>query len=362
MALSLTNSSGIWGDLESKDQQFEIVEHKSFFLGDSGSAVPIRYVMNLTNLTVQSGQIISFSPILGPNEIIREKGKSKKSKVITKNKLVRVNKDTELVLDSENGNIKFDVDVNKKAGDISRNDNADHLASAGIGEYEILVNDGKKLFAIAKYEMSKVSIERKDGTSIEIPVSRSNQTPWRNVSFNRAREACRAIGPNFSIPSSQQWIQAFGNDEKVHGNTDRGQSIQAPNETCRLSKDTEWNEFVCQTGTGPSTWRTRKGVEDLIGNLHEWVESPSVLENSTLRGKTGYIEKLNGTVPTKLTSEKEANRSYYHHSGLNETATRMGGSYDSRIQAGKFMQLHDRTPFENDEKTGFRCVYEKNKK
>ena len=143
-----------------------------------------------------------------------------------------------------------------------------HPTAMGTGPHPAFLVNGveKREILIGSYQ-AVIS----DGEALSLP----SQDPAANVTFDAAREVCRAAGDGFHLMTNLEWallaLLSAANGHDVRGNTNRGKSHSHPEEKGTLAN----RGGITLTGSGPASWRhdgSMFGVSDLVGNIWEWVD------------------------------------------------------------------------------------------
>ncbi|MFB6158493.1 MAG: SUMF1/EgtB/PvdO family nonheme iron enzyme [Candidatus Nanohalobium sp.] len=223
-------------------------------------------------------------------------------------------------------------------------------------------------FYIFKYEASRKDANSTSEGESNIPYSQQGVEPWNDISQEEASKACNRLGENYSLPTNKQWQAATGaapgtSETFVNGNTDDGASYRSQQQSCRISEKADWNEKYCLTGTGPEEWETTTNMEDMKGNLWEWVSNTVNISSSKFPSdRSGWINSWNKkkAVPRDLSNKKASGiqNAYYYSASEGEFAIRRGGAWPSGEKAGLFSMLIDRKKTDSRASIGFRCVYE----
>jgi hypothetical protein len=209
--------------------------------------------------------------------------------------------------------------------------------------------------------------------------------PWRSVSAAVAKNACRALGPQFDLMSNREWITIARSAELIGANWSGG----APGSGRLVEGHTESSSTVepivdpadPYTGTGNDAsqlpdlgWEQRRtlviapGVEiwDLPGHVQEWVDwtaggpldgVPSPCMNGQLPGYScpGLVDDDFQSTTGTYDSSQGAGLVI----GGAGNAVRRGGQISDRTLglAGIYAFNTNRTQTDVFPATGFRCVF-----
>lgn len=117
--------------------------------------------------------------------------------------------------------------------------------------------------------------------------------PRTSVDYDVAKELCNNKGIGWHMMSIHEWaaiaLWSLANDTVPRGNTNYGQSHEEKIETARRSDngipgDISGNART-ETGKGPTTWshdHTEWGIQDLVGNVWEWLDQMMLSEGQVI--------------------------------------------------------------------------------
>ena len=172
-----------------------------------------------------------------------------------------------------------------------------------------------------------------------LPESKPEVMPWRYVSLTQAQQLCARVGKR--LPSNEEWYKIAS-------------GLNA--ESCTLTE-----KRSAPMLTGKAQCIAPSGVQDLVGNVWEWVDEEVV--NGSFEGvelpETGYVTLVNSNgvvVQTADVASDEFGKDYAWTDNEGVFGMIRGGFYGSGEDAGIFTQ-NMAIPF--DFKTagvGFRCV------
>ncbi len=172
------------------------------------------------------------------------------------------------------------------------------------------------------------------------PASQKEVQPWRFVSLTQAQQLCARVGKR--LPTNEEWYKYASGMSDVS--------------MCHIDTKKDRPET-----TGTASCTTPAGVEDVVGNVWEWVDgqvSEGVYDNRTLP-ESGYVSLVdqNGVVVTTSQSPlREFGDDYALTESQGLRGIIRGGFYGSGEDAGIYAQ-NLAVPL--DLKTtgvGFRCV------
>ncbi len=117
--------------------------------------------------------------------------------------------------------------------------------------------------------------------------------PRTSVNYDVAKALCSNKGEGWHMMSIHEWaaiaLWSLANDTEPRGNTNYGCSHENKLETARRSDNAMPGETSglgrTDTGKGPNTWshdHTEWGIQDLVGNVHEWVDQMMLSEGQVI--------------------------------------------------------------------------------
>jgi hypothetical protein len=168
----------------------------------------------------------------------------------------------------------------------------------GTGTPTMFLRDGEELgeVLIAKYLASPAE----NGCAVVGGVQ-----PLTEVDYDTAKALCNNKGTGWHLMSIHEWaaiaLWSLANNTVPRGNTNYGQSHENKIETARRADngvpgDTSGTGRT-DTGKGPATWshdHSEWGVQDLIGNVWEWLDQMVLNEGqivTTLDNNPAEIEQ-----------------------------------------------------------------------
>ncbi len=121
-------------------------------------------------------------------------------------------------------------------------------------------------FRIDAYEASRSNATAQTtGTGVTLACNYRGAIPWGNVSYADAKNACLDAGKR--LCTETEWMAACGAANAYpYGDTYQ-------KDTCNMSG-------VAATTGAKSSCKSAKGVYDMSGNLHEWVEGGKLMGGS----------------------------------------------------------------------------------
>jgi hypothetical protein len=157
----------------------------------------------------------------------------------------------------------------------------------GTGTCTAFISDGveRKEILIAKY-LASAGVN--GGCSVVGGI-----TPRTSVNYDTAKALCTSKGAGWHMMSIHEWcaisLWSLANDAVPRGNTNYGRSHEN-----KLEKGRRYDSLLAgdsagtgrtDTGTGPSTWShdgTEFGIQDLVGNVWEWVDQFKINEGQVV--------------------------------------------------------------------------------
>lgn len=255
-----------------------------------------------------------------------------------------------------------------------------HSGFAGCPDGYVLAPTGAfpgapATFCVAKYEM------KDDGSGNAVAAAAG--TPWVFVDQDAARNACRQVGPGFDLIDNNQWMTLAADIEQTgsnwHDNNSGGLALNNGNayEPSALAAATDDTDgcFGVTTACGPdaSAWRVHtlsngEVLWDLSGNVREWVDWTVIDDRaSPLEGWQELLdlvptaampaESFRPVDPT-LDVHNGVGQYYGGTNGIGGAAMRGGCFNDRDTRVGIYSLVLNNPPTFNDQRFGFRCVWE----
>ncbi len=169
-------------------------------------------------------------------------------------------------------------------------------------------------------------------------VSKEGREPWRFVSLTQAQQLCARAGKR--LPSNAEWYALA--------------VAQADQSSCIL-------EHPAPELTGAARCVTAAGIEDIIGNVWEWVDG-QVTEgqfNGRVLPASGYVSVVDATgvvVETAAAPVMDYGEDYAKTAATGVYGIIRGGIYGSESDGGIFAQNLSVPLDLKTDGVGFRCV------